>query len=195
MKSACSACQFSVAFTSVLVRFESASWHHLHSFSVLAANQAVGADESSLGVPGSKKGVRTFPEQSWPRHQMSRVTLPWTSGSGCTSPKFQSQVAAGIVSSDDGSMRNHCPSCGTTFSSDSELFDHMRGVHKVYVCIPCKQAFSSFANFSYHRNKQHGHNVDLQCSHCGKFFGHRQNLRQHLRKTHKDFTLEQKKTL
>ncbi|KAL8579084.1 hypothetical protein ACOMHN_036023 [Nucella lapillus] len=113
---------------------------------------------------------------------------PSSGSGGFSASKFQPQIVASSVLNQDGSCSYVCGPCGDSFSDDNQLYAHMRGVHKLYVCLQCKVGFNSFPNLSYHRNKKHGHNIDLQCVFCGKFFGHRQNLHQHMIKVHKNVT-------
>lgn len=139
--------------------------------------------------------MRMPEEQAWQHHQQEYQGMRsgWVPGvgSGSTSPLVLVQAVDNMAANQSCSFPLRCAPCGEAFSSNTELYDHMRTVHKVYYCVQCSQGFNSSANLCYHRNKLHRQNTDLQCMYCGKFFGHKQNLRLHITKAHKDLIFQQ----
>ena len=162
------------------------------SFSAIAVCRQASTSNISIGRMNNRDNVRKTPDQAWQYHRQG--TPPWSPGlrPGGSSPQIMPQTV------DHGTVnRGHllpwgCVQCGESFKWDNQLYDHARMVHKVYLCLQCNQGFNSSANLCYHRNKQHGHNTDLQCTYCGKFFGHKQNMRLHMAKAHRDMSYVQK---
>ena len=148
-------------------------------------------------------GIFSTPDQARPLQQQEQHQQHSVSSSSSISPHWSSggrtedrvsfhgpPSVSGSGMTGAGPYSHQC-SCGEVLASDTQLYDHMRIVHKTFYCVQCNQMFNSAANLSYHRNKHHGQNTNLQCTFCGKFFGHKQNLRMHQIKVHKNFIQQQ----
>ena len=165
------------------------------SFSALAVCRRASTGNISVGRVDSvnRDNVRKIPDQAWQHQQQG--TAPWSPslGAGGSSPQMLPQTMDSYNTMNPGGMMPwHCMQCGESFKWDNQLYDHARLNHKLYLCLQCNQGFNSSANLCYHRNKQHGHNTDLQCTYCGRFFGHKQNMRLHMIKAHRDLGYLQK---
>ena len=136
--------------------------------------------------------VRKIPDQAWQYRQHRTPSWSPGVGVGSSSPQILPRTVDHSAVNQGSPLPWRCVQCTESFKWDHQLYDHARMVHRVYLCFQCNQGFNSSANLCYHRNKQHGHNTDLQCTYCGKFFGHKQNMRLHMIKTHRDTSYLQK---
>ena len=125
-------------------------------------------------LPVSTNGLNISPQQNFFENQI-------LIGS-CNLDQVQNQVPEVFSTDEDQTEKVYiCPKCGKTFSTDRNLKDHLRHVHRPrQLCDICPQSFSTSWNL--HRHKQNVHcnsESKVQCDQCHKSLKNREHLQAH----------------
>lgn len=70
--------------------------------------------------------------------------------------------------------------CGCSFSTKEQYARHLKGRHMGgFECTVCNTVFSSRLALLRHTRREHARTQELECTSCGKKFGHKCHLREH----------------
>ena len=102
----------------------------------------------------------------------------------CNIDQVQNQVPEVVDRDDDKTEKVHsCAECGKTFSTNKNLKDHLRHVHRPrQLCDLCPLSFSTPGNLHRHKQNMHSNSeMKVHCDKCLKSLKNREYLHAHKR--------------